>query len=159
MRRISVYTTLCAVLCAGCAERHSESDTKFWRAKASAAVAFAEAELALSPDDTRSVKRELTSSEPPSRRRRLLYFTATWCSTCRENEPTLAALAAAGWSIGTSDRDHIQIVDVDASPSVVKQLGIEAVPVWVLVDDDVVIRRAVGVLDPFAVGKMFEAKK
>jgi thioredoxin-like negative regulator of GroEL len=158
MKQNVVLLAMVAVLPAGCAGTDSADDDKFPQATAAAAVAFAEAEVALLSENPSSTKATASAQMHP-RARRLLYFTATWCAACRSNESTLAALAAAGWSIGTTDRDHIQVIDVDASPAIARRYGINAVPEWVLVDDGAVTRRAVGVLDPFAVGRMFEGLK
>ena len=147
---------LAAVLLSGCVGATSEEDTRFLHARATAAVAFAEAELAISSEEPASVVEQPSSADAEPHRRRLLYFTASWCSSCRTNEATLAALAAAGWKIGPSDRDHIQVIDVDASPAVAQQYRIAAVPEWVLIDSGIAVRRAIGFLDPFAVGRLFD---
>lgn len=154
-REIRVSLALCAVLLCGCAGAASEDDVEFSPARAAAAVAFAEAELSFSPNAQTSPMEEAASAVTPARTRRVLYFTAAWCPTCRANAPTLAALAAAGWSVGTFEGDHIQIVDVDASSSLANAYHIDAVPQWVLIEDGVAMHRASGVLDPFAVGRLF----
>ena len=101
--------------------------------------------------------KELLAQTPlKSRRKRLLYFTAGWCATCRQNEPTFAALASAGWRIGAGEDGHVQIVDVESRRDLASRYGIDAVPAWVLIDGKREVRRACGVLDPFAVGRIFE---
>lgn len=154
-REMRVSFALSAVLLCGCPEAASEVDAEFSLARAAAAVAFAEAEVSLSSHAEAPQIEESASAVTPARRRRVLYFTAAWCPACRANAATLAALAAAGWSVGTSEGDHIQIVDVDTSASLATTYKVDAVPQWVLIEDGVAVHRASGVLDPFAVGRLF----
>ena len=86
---------------------------------------------------------------------RLLYFTAAWCPACRANDRTLAALDAAGWQIGPQETGHIQTIDVDAQPALVRRYGVTTIPAWILLEEGQQVRRRIGVLDPFAVGRMF----
>jgi len=98
---------------------------------------------------------DLPKKASSARRRRLLYFTATWCPTCRANDATLKALAANGWKVGSDDDGHIQVLDVDQRPAVASAHQIDVIPAWVLLDGETVVSKQVGVLDPFAVGRLF----
>lgn len=100
-----------------------------------------------------------SSTNAPSARertRRLLYFTAKWCTNCRSNEATLAALTEAGWKVGNDPDNHIQIVDCDHAPDLRRRLRVDSIPTWVLIDHSREIRRRYGALDPFAVGRLFD---
>ncbi len=151
-----------AALLAGCGPSALPTDDGFALAKARAAVAFAAAEVAASRADDASPSpeperpAEPVAEERPVHRRRLLYFTAAWCPACRRNEPTFAALAAAGWRIGSGEEGHIQTIDLDARPDLAARYGVRSVPTWVLTDAGRELRRRVGVLAPFAVGRLFE---
>jgi Thioredoxin len=89
------------------------------------------------------------------RRKRLLYFTASWCAACRGNDATLRVLKSRGWQIGPGEENHIQIVDLDARPDLQARYAVRGVPTWVLIEDGRERRRCCGVLDPFAVGRLF----
>jgi hypothetical protein len=92
----------------------------------------------------------------PARRRRLLYFTANWCASCRANDATLTALRARGWKIGVGEENHIQVVDLEARPDLRMQYRVDAIPTWLMIDEDREQRRQCGVLDPFAVARLLE---
>lgn len=95
------------------------------------------------------------ADRPAPRRKRLLYFTAVWCTNCRANGSTFAALTSRGWTIGPGEENHVQTVDLDARPDLRARYGVDAVPAWVLIDGDRELRRRYGPLDPFAVGRLF----
>lgn len=95
------------------------------------------------------------ADRPMPRRKRLLYFTAVWCAACRTNETTLAALESRGWTIGSGEENHVQTVDLDARPDLRTRYRVDAVPAWILIDDDRELRRRYGPLDPFVVGRLF----
>lgn len=55
----------------------------------------------------------------------LLDFTAPWCTHCRQMEPLLRDVAAAGWPV--------RRVDCDRELDLVRRFGVSAVPCYVLV--------------------------
>lgn len=102
---------------------------------------------------------KVSSTKAPAARersRRLLYFTAKWCTNCRANNATLAALTETGWKVGDGPENHIQIVDFDVDSCLRRELRVDAVPTWVLIDGSKEIQRRHGALDPFAVGRLFD---
>lgn len=102
------------------------------------------------------VRPTASESRPRERSRRLLYFTAKWCANCRANEPTFIALMNAGWKIGEGGDNHIQVIDFDAATDLRTRFAVDAVPMWIMIDDTREVRRRYGVLDPFAVGRLFD---
>jgi hypothetical protein len=50
-------------------------------------------------------------------------------------------------------------VDVDRSPAAASAYRIDALPAWVLIDGETIVAKRVGVLDPFAVGRMFDGRQ
>lgn len=104
----------------------------------------------------RCVHLTANKSRPRERSRRLLYFTAKWCANCRANEPTFIALMNAGWKIGEGGDNHIQMIDFDAATDLRTRFAVDAVPTWIMIDDAREVRRRHGVLDAFAVGRLFD---
>lgn len=70
---------------------------------------------------------------------RVIAFVSANCPPCKTalgNGPTSFPLwlAEAGWDVGSDDRSHVQIVDVDANPALADQFFVTTVPAVVLVD-------------------------
>lgn len=69
-----------------------------------------------------------------SRPRRLVYVTASWCGPCHAADaafkatPQYAKLVEAGWTWGSTEAAHIQVIDSDRNPQMVKALGVSGIP-------------------------------
>jgi thioredoxin 1 len=72
--------------------------------------------------------------------KKILRFTADWCSPCK-------ALAK---NIGEADINGvtIEVIDIDKSHETAIYYGIRSVPTLVMVKDDNVIKRHTGVMTP-----------
>lgn len=70
---------------------------------------------------------------------KLLEFCADWCGACREMEPTVEALSAAGW--------RVERIDVDRRKSLAVQYGVQRIPCFVAVENGVETDRVVGIAD------------
>lgn len=94
------------------------------------------------------------------RAKQLLCFKAEWCGRpCKRIEAeTLPPLKAKGWKVSDDDNAQIRTVDFDKHQELAKQHGIEAVPTWVMLEHGKEVDRAVGFLDPFAVGRMYRGE-
>jgi thioredoxin len=68
-------------------------------------------------------KREVMESDLPV----LVEFGAEWCGPCKQVAPELVALARE-----LEGKARIVTVDIDQSPSLARQLGIQAVPTFVV---------------------------
>lgn len=66
----------------------------------------------------------------------LLYFTASWCSACRQMKPVVDRLRLEGFPI--------RQVDVDRDPATARRFGVTALPTFVVVDQGKPPRRVVG---------------
>lgn len=72
---------------------------------------------------------------------RILRFTASWCGPCK----TLAA------QLEDLQRDYpvppIEVIDIDVLPEVAKDYGVRGVPTLVMLDENIEVRRQVGVVN------------
>jgi thiol-disulfide isomerase/thioredoxin len=55
---------------------------------------------------------------------KILAFTASWCKPCQRVHPFLVAIKASGV--------EVEIIDVDANPSMAKKYGITSVPTFLV---------------------------
>ena len=69
---------------------------------------------------------------------RVLFFTARWCPVCAPaidgDDGFRSYFAKSGWLIGSSVRDHIQIVDIDQRSDLADIYHVDQVPAVMLVD-------------------------
>ena len=71
--------------------------------------------------------------------KRILRFTASWCQPCK----TLAEnLERADLKL------PIEVIDIDVQDDVANQYGIRSVPTLVLLDENIEVKRNVGVKTP-----------
>jgi len=71
--------------------------------------------------------------------KRILRFTASWCQPCK----TLAAnLERAELNL------PIEVIDIDVQEDIANQYGIRSVPTLVLLDENIEMKRNVGVKTP-----------
>ena len=72
---------------------------------------------------------------------KILRFTASWCGPCK----TLAA------QLEDLQRDYpvppIEVIDIDVLPEVAKDYGVRGVPTLVMLDENIEVRRQVGVVN------------
>ena len=68
---------------------------------------------------------------------KLLDFTASWCQPCREMQPVVDKIEAAGYAV--------EKVDVDKNAKQVQKYNISALPTFVVIDrDGLEVRRLLG---------------
>jgi len=71
--------------------------------------------------------------------KRILRFTASWCQPCK----TLAAnLERAEVKL------PIEVIDIDVEEDIANQYGIRSVPTLVMLDENIEVKRNVGVKTP-----------
>jgi thioredoxin len=79
--------------------------------------------MALRTVNEQSFEREVILSEVPV----LVEFSAEWCGPCKIVAPELEALAAE-----LGDKAKIVTIDIDRSPNLARQLGVQSVPTFVV---------------------------
>ena len=81
----------------------------------------------------------MTVSHVRDNMKRILRFTASWCQPCK----TLAAnLERAELNL------PIEVIDIDVQEDIANQYGIRSVPTLVLLDENIEMKRNVGVKTP-----------
>ncbi len=69
---------------------------------------------------------------------RFMYFMSDNCIPCRAgldgSQGCRKPLESSNWSIGYSNRDHLQLVDIDKNPELAEYYGVTQTPMVVLVD-------------------------
>ena len=81
----------------------------------------------------------MTVSHVRDNMKRILRFTASWCQPCK----TLAEnLERADLKL------PIEVIDIDVQDDVANQYGIRSVPTLVLLDENIEVKRNVGVKTP-----------
>lgn len=89
---------------------------------------------------------------------RALYFTATWCPHCQVGKNDFGPrLKAADWQLDETDRAHVQFVDADAHPDLVKKYGVVSLPSVVLLTDENTYSSAVPYINQQSLTSLFPA--
>lgn len=69
---------------------------------------------------------------------RILFFHANWCLPCKQqlegNNAFPDYFRKSGFVVDSTDRAHIQLVDVDTHQDLVKEYGVSQIPAVVLID-------------------------
>ena len=69
--------------------------------------------------------------------KKVYKFSAAWCGPCKMLAKTLSTIESPV---------PIEEVDIDANPTLTQQFRVRGVPTLVVVDDDVEVKRKVGVM-------------
>ena len=69
--------------------------------------------------------------------KKVYKFSATWCGPCKMLAKTLSTVESP---------IPIEEIDIDANPTLTQQFKVRGVPTLVIVEDDVEVKRKVGVL-------------
>ena len=67
--------------------------------------------------------------------KKVIRFTATWCSPCKMLAKTLESV--------TTDIP-IEVIDIDEQPDLATEFGIRSVPTLVMMEDNVATKRLIG---------------
>lgn len=69
--------------------------------------------------------------------KKVYKFSASWCGPCKMLAKTLSTIESPL---------PIEEVDIDANPTLTQQFRVRGVPTLVLVEDDIEVKRRVGVM-------------
>lgn len=69
--------------------------------------------------------------------KKIYKFSATWCGPCKMLAKTLSTIESPL---------PIENIDIDENPTLTQQLKVRGVPTMVIVEDDVELKRKVGVI-------------
>lgn len=69
--------------------------------------------------------------------KRVLRFTASWCSPCKALAKQLEEMQLD---------IPIEVVDIDASPNVAMEYGIRSVPTLIILDGNIEVKRRTGIV-------------
>jgi len=67
--------------------------------------------------------------------KKIIRFTATWCSPCKMLAKTLESIET---------NIPIEVVDIDEQPDLATEFGIRSVPTLVMMEDNVATKRLIG---------------
>lgn len=95
----------------------------------------------------RTFEQEVLMSELPV----LLEFTAEWCGPCKTVAPELAALARE-----LEGKAKVVTLDIDKSPSIPRQMGVQSVPTFVVFQNGRPVGGKVGALRKAELRSMIE---
>jgi thioredoxin 1 len=68
----------------------------------------------------------------------ILYFTADWCHPCKKVKPIVEELNRESSGV------KFQVIDADSETDLVKKLEVKSVPTFIVLDDGVEVKRAIG---------------
>ena len=71
--------------------------------------------------------------------KQVLYFTASWCPSCKNMEPIIEQLKKSG-------KTAVQKIDIDYDGTFVPKYDVKSVPTTIVLENGVEIKRYVGVL-------------
>jgi thioredoxin 1/putative thioredoxin len=103
--------------------------------------------MALRTVNEQSFEREVMQSEVPV----LVEFSAEWCGPCKVVAPELEAL---GHELG--EKAKIVTIDIDRSPNLARQLGVQSVPTFVVFHQGRPVNGKVGALKRNQLREMVE---
>jgi thioredoxin 1 len=69
--------------------------------------------------------------------KKVYKFSASWCGPCKTLTKTLSTIESSA---------EIEEVDIDLNPDLTRQYNIRGVPTLVLIEDDIELKRKVGVM-------------
>ena len=95
-----------------------------------------------------SFEREILQSERPT----LVDFYADWCDPCRAVAPVLDELAHE-----LEGRANVVKVDVDESPKLANQYGVQAIPTFIVIRNGKATTKLVGIQSKQALAKAVAA--
>jgi hypothetical protein len=94
-----------------------------------------------------ATKAPATKSNAPPRSPRVLFITAKDCEACDDELERLQKsggdfdlMQKRGWKIGAGHENHIQIVDKDSIPDLIKKLNVHEFPTVACIQDGEIIR-------------------
>jgi thioredoxin 1 len=67
--------------------------------------------------------------------KKVLRFTAAWCSPCKQLAKTLEEVET---------NVPIEVIDIDVNPEIATEFGIRSVPTLVIVEDNMASKRLIG---------------
>lgn len=89
----------------------------------------------------RAIYESLERQKPGERRLRVMMFTAEWCYVCKQGLRDFRPwLEKSGWSFGDATA-HVELVDADKRPDLVRQYRVTSLPTFVLVENGKEVRR------------------
>ena len=93
--------------------------------------------LASAADDGWLAYRFAPTVRVAERPRRVLFFTASWCPHCGPTKTAMTnwlATSPEPWQVDDTAGAHVQIVDSDRRPDLVRQYRVAGLPTVMLVD-------------------------